>query len=64
MAVTNKTINDHLHELSRILESIEEKHGTVQAAGDHRYVRELHRQARYHITQMQRAIEESSDNHK
>lgn len=45
-------VKDHLTELKRILESIEEKHGTIQSAGDHRYVRDLHKQARWQIEQV------------
>lgn len=55
---------DHLSELSRILESIEGKHGTVQSFGDHCHVRELHAQARWQIAQIQEELTNGSKENK
>lgn len=56
--IAKNDVLDYLTELSRILESIEEKHGTVQAADDYRYVRRLHSQARWQIKQIRQVLNE------
>jgi hypothetical protein len=52
-AQTN-TIQDHIDELKRILEQIEERIGLVQSADNIRYVKRLFQQTRHLLDQIER----------